>query len=44
MGGKLTILALTHFGPENPTLTVPGADGYMRFYNDITAATRRRRS
>jgi len=37
MGGNLTILALTHFGPENPTLTVPGADGYMRFYNDITA-------
>ncbi|MEO9189196.1 MAG: outer membrane beta-barrel protein [Acetobacteraceae bacterium] len=37
LGGNLTVLALTHFGPENPTLTVSGADGYMRFYNDITA-------
>ncbi len=35
MGGKLTVLALTHVGPENPTRTVPGADGYMRSFNDL---------
>lgn len=35
MGGKLTVLALTHIGPENPTRTVPGADGYMRSFNDL---------
>ncbi len=34
MGGNLTILALTHIGPENPSSVVPGADGYMRAYND----------
>ena len=37
LGGNLTLLALTHFGPENPTLTVPGADGFMRYYNDVVA-------
>ncbi len=35
LGGNLTILALTHIGPENPTRTVPGADGFMRSYNDV---------
>ncbi len=35
MGGKLTVLALTHIGPENPARTVPGADGYMRAFNDV---------
>lgn len=35
LDGKLTILALTHFGPENPTRTVPGANGAFRYENDI---------
>ncbi|HVY17458.1 MAG TPA: porin [Rhodopila sp.] len=46
MGGNLTVLALTHFGPEqasrflgNPSVTgLPtgyNADGYWRYYNDI---------
>lgn len=34
MGGNLTVLAMTHIGPENPTSYVPGADGFMRSYND----------
>lgn len=34
LGGKLTVLALTHFGPENPTLTVPGANSKFRYEND----------
>ena len=41
MGGNLTILALTHFGPENATRALSplgfNANGYYRFYNDITA-------
>ena len=35
LGGNLTILALTHFGPENPSRTVPNADSYYRYFNDI---------
>ena len=35
LGGKLTILALSHIGPENPSLTVPNADSHMRYENDI---------
>jgi hypothetical protein len=41
MGGNLTLLALSHMGPENPTrslgLLVPPADAnaYMRYYNDV---------
>ena len=35
LGGNLTVLALTHFGPENPTRTVPGANGAFRYENDI---------
>ncbi len=35
MDGKLTVLGLTHFGPENPTRTVPNADGQFRYYNDL---------
>jgi hypothetical protein len=46
MGGNLTVLALTHVGPENstrllssPLLAATGttynADGYFRYYNDI---------
>ena len=34
MGGNLTILALSHFGPENPR-TVPGHDSAFREINDI---------
>ena len=37
LGGNLTILALTHIGPENPSRTVPKADAFMRYLNDITA-------
>jgi hypothetical protein len=41
MDGNLTLLALSHFGPENPTRAlsalVPPADAnsYMRYYNDV---------
>jgi hypothetical protein len=39
MGGNLTVLALSHMGPENPTraLTPIGfdANSYMRYYNDV---------
>jgi hypothetical protein len=35
LGGKLTVLALSHIGPENPSLTVPNADSHMRYENDI---------
>jgi hypothetical protein len=36
MDGKLTVLALTHIGPENPR-GIPGvrADGDLRYLNDI---------
>lgn len=37
LDGNLTLLALSHFGPENPTRTVPGANGYYRYYNDFIA-------
>jgi len=41
MDGNLTVLALSHMGPENPTRSlgalVPAADAnsYMRYYNDV---------
>ena len=39
MEGNLTILALTHFGPEQPTrLLSPlgfNANGQWRYYNDV---------
>ena len=41
MDGNLTVLALSHMGPENPTraldILVPpqDANSYMRFYNDV---------
>ena len=35
LGGKLTVLALTHIGPENPARSVPNADSYNRYYNDV---------
>ena len=37
MGGNLTVLALTHIGPENPVRTVPKANDYNRYYGDIVA-------
>ncbi len=33
--GNLTVLALTHFGPENPAKLVPNANGYYRYFNDV---------
>jgi hypothetical protein len=36
MDGNLTILALSHIGPENPSRVVPNADSYMRYLNDVT--------
>jgi len=35
LDGKLTVLALSHFGPENPSRTVPNADSFYRYLNDI---------
>jgi hypothetical protein len=39
MGGNLTVLALTHIGPENSSRALSpfgyNADGYYRYYNDI---------
>ena len=39
MDGKLTILALTHFGPEQATRVLSplgfNANGYWRFFNDV---------
>jgi Putative beta-barrel porin-2, OmpL-like. bbp2 len=35
LDGKLTVLALTHIGPENPTRTVPNANSELRYLNDI---------
>jgi hypothetical protein len=34
LDGKLTVLALTHFGAENSYLVVPNAGSHLRFYND----------
>ena len=35
LDGKLTILALSHFGPENPTRSVPKANCCWRSENDV---------
>jgi hypothetical protein len=35
LGGNLTLLALTHLGPENPTRTVPDANSAFRYENDV---------
>jgi len=39
MGGNLTVLALTHIGPENASRALSpagfNADGYYRYFNDI---------
>ena len=33
-GGALTVVALSHLGPENPVLSDPNANGQMRYEND----------
>ena len=35
LDGKLTVLALTHIGPENSKLNTPFANSAMRYYNDV---------
>lgn len=35
LGGKLTVLALTHLGPENPTRSTPFGNSAMRYFNDV---------
>jgi hypothetical protein len=37
LGGNLTILALTHLGPENDARAAPGAENGMRYENDLVA-------
>ena len=34
-GGKFTVLALTHMGPENSKRNTPFANEAMRYYNDV---------
>jgi hypothetical protein len=34
LDGNLTVLALSHVGPENSSRVVPKADSYMRYIND----------
>ena len=35
LGGNLTLQALSHVGPENPSRTVPGANANYRYLNDL---------
>jgi len=35
LGGKLSVLALSHMGPELPRRLDPNADKDMRYYNDV---------
>ena len=35
LGGNLTVLALSHMGPEDSKHLVPFANSAMRFYNDV---------
>lgn len=37
LGGKLTLLALSHMGPENALIIDPQANGQMRYENDLIA-------
>ena len=37
LGGKLTLLGLTHLGPENALIAVPNANSEMRYESDIIA-------
>ena len=34
-GGKWTMVALTHIGPENPTRSTPFGNSALRYYNDL---------
>ena len=34
-GGNLTVLALTHIGPENPTRSTPFGNSALRYFNDV---------
>ena len=44
LDGKLTVLALSHFGPENPTRSVPKANCCWRNENDVVSPIRLRTS
>lgn len=33
--GNLTVLALSHIGPENPSKLIPNAESFMRYLNDV---------
>ena len=35
LGGKLTLLALTHLGPENSKRNTPFANSAIRYFNDV---------
>ncbi len=35
LGGKLTVLALTHIGPEDSKHAVPFANSALRYFNDV---------
>jgi len=35
LGGDLTVVALSHIGPENPSRTVPNAGSFPRYENDV---------
>lgn len=35
LGGNLTLLALSHMGPEDSTLNTPFGNSAMRYYNDV---------
>ena len=35
LDGKLTLLAITHMGPEDSKLSVPFANSALRYYNDV---------
>lgn len=36
LDNKLTVLAISRIGPEDPIKTTPGADHLLRFWNDVT--------
>ncbi len=41
LGGGLTVLALTHIGPEDAKRTAPFADSALRYYNDLVVTYKR---
>lgn len=38
LGGKVTVLALSHVGPENPTRSTPFGNTSMRYFNDVVVS------